>query len=122
MSTGNVATDKARATSVEYWQKTAKNLHAENEELRKQLGVFPQAKGVAVQEVLTQLFVEKVQDVPAVESIIDSPTHGELSSVWLHCSHLVRLTVDSRMMLTGVFFFLSFLVMWSSSSGETATV
>lgn len=110
MSTGNVATDMARATSVEYWQKTAKNLSAENEELRKQLGVFPQAKGVAVQEVLTQLFVEKVQDVPAVESIVDSPTHGELPSVWLHCSVLVRLNVDGRIVLTAVFF----LVVWSS--------
>lgn len=77
MSTGNVAADKARATSVEYWQKTAKNLSTENEELRKQLGFFLQSKGVAVQEVLTQLFVEKVQDVSAVESIIDSPTHGK---------------------------------------------
>jgi hypothetical protein len=78
MSTGSAIVDKARVSSVEYWQNIAKDLSVENEELRKQLGSFQQSKGVAVQEVLTQLFVEKVKDAPALESIIDSPTHGKL--------------------------------------------
>jgi len=94
MSTGNVAADKARATSAEYWQKTAKSLSTENEELRKQLGISLQSRGVAVQEVLTQLFVEKVQDVPAVESIIDSPMDGELRRTMKYFSGLF-LTVDT---------------------------
>jgi len=77
MSTGTVSADKARATSVEYWKNSAKNLSAENEELRKQLGFFLHSKGVASQEVLTQLFVEKVRNLPPVESMIDSPAYGE---------------------------------------------
>ncbi|KAG0585657.1 hypothetical protein KC19_2G028100 [Ceratodon purpureus] len=76
-STGSLILDRARMTSVEYWQKIAKDLSVENEELRKQLGSFQQPKGVAVQEVLTQLFVEKVKDVSPLESIIDTPTHAE---------------------------------------------
>ena len=78
MSTGSVIVDITRETSVEYWKKIAKDLSVENEELRKQLESLQQSKGVAVQEVLTQLFVEKVKDVPAVESIIDPPSRGKL--------------------------------------------
>lgn len=78
MSTGNGIVDKARATSVEYWQKIANDLSVENEELRKQLGLLQQPNTVAVQEVLTHLLVEKVKDVSLLESIIDTPTHGKL--------------------------------------------
>lgn len=78
LSLGSVNTDKARGSSVEYWQKTANDLSVQNEELRKQLAVFQQSKGVAVQEVLTQLFVEKVQDVSGVEGIVDSFSHGKV--------------------------------------------
>lgn len=73
VSTGATSGDKAMATSIEYWQRKALNLHAENEDLRRQLGLAGSSKALAVQEVLTQVFVEKVQDVYALGSTIDSP-------------------------------------------------
>lgn len=65
-----IPVDKLPANSVEYWQRRAAELHAENERLREQL---QSTKVPAVQDVLTHLFVEKVQDVPSEESILEYP-------------------------------------------------
>jgi len=73
VSTGSTSVDKAMPASVEYWQRKAMTLHAENEDLRRQLGLAESSKALAVQEVLTQLFVEKVQDVYATGGTMNSP-------------------------------------------------
>ena len=65
-----IPVDKPPAASVDYWQRRAAELHAENEKLRE---LLQSTKVPAVQDVLTHLFVEKVQDVPAQESILENP-------------------------------------------------